>query len=197
MMTMIQKKILLTSVLAISIVTLAGISQQQIFAEETDEKQYTHANDVTIHTVFSFRDAVEESDGFQVFKQMSSLGAHSPTFKLEGIVDFGREYLYEAVDDSFRNIGLSSQYGQFDVDIYLHNEGTTLRHLNYSDCSVSDYKVTTLTDKVESWTSDKGFAIVDEFEFECLGYHPYNPLYELMKTNGYHVETESTLDLEE
>jgi len=199
LMTTIQKKLILASVLTISLVTLVGMVQPEIFAEETEEKQYTKANDVAIHTVFSFREAIEESDGFQVYKQMSGFdrNSESPAFKLEGVMDFDRPYLYEAVDMAFER-GMSNvqhSYAQFDVDVYLHKDGTTLRHFKYSDCSVSDYKVVTLFDKEEGWTTSKGFAIIDEFEFECSGYSPNNPLMDLMKTNGYSAETTSSLDL--
>jgi len=199
LMITIQKKIVLALVLTISLVTLSGIAQPEIFAEETDEKQYTKANDVAIHTVFSFREGVEESDGFQVYKQMSGFDrdSESPAFKLEGVMDFGRAYLYEAVDMAFyRGISnIQHNFGQFDVDVYLHKEGTTLRHFKYTDCSVSDYKVITLFDKEEGWTTSKGFATIDEFEFECSGYKPNNPLFDLMKTNGYTSNQESSLDL--
>ncbi len=199
LMITIQKKIVFALVLTISLVTLSGIAQPQIFAEETDEKQYTKANDVAIHTVFGFREGIEESDGFQVYKQMSGFDrdSESPTFKLEGVVDFDRAYLYEAADMAFKRGTSNAQhnYAQFDVDVYLHKDGVTLRHFKYTDCSVSDYKVITLFDKEEGWTTSKGFATIDEFEFECSGYNPNNPLFDLMKTNGYTANQVSSLDL--
>jgi hypothetical protein len=199
LMTTIQKKLILGFVLTISLVTLVGMAQPQIFAEETEEKQYTKANDVAIHTVFEFRAGVEESDGFQVYKQMSGFDrdSESPAFKLEGVMDFDRPHLYEAADMAFlRGVdNTQHKYGQFDVDVYLHKDGQTLRHFKYTDCSVSDYKVVTLFDKEEGWTTSKGFATIDEFEFECSGYSPNNPLIDLMKTNGYHADTISSLDL--
>jgi len=198
-MITIQQKILLASILMISLVTLSGIVQQQIFAEETDEKQYTRANDVAIHTVFGFSKAIEESDGFQVYEQMSGFDINSehPIFKLKGVMDFGRTYLYEASDMTYyRGISNSQHdYGQFDVDVFLHKDGVTLRHFKYSDCKVSDYKVVTLFDKEEGWTTSKGFATIDEFEFECNGYKPINSLFDLMKINVYKANTESSLDL--
>jgi len=194
MMTIIQKKWILPVVLIVSLVTISGI----IFAEETNEKQYTKANDVAIRTVFEFRAGIEESDGFQAYTQMSGFDRfESPTFKLEGVMDFDRPYLYEAVDMAFYR-GISDKqhnFAQFDVDVYLHKDGITLRHFKYVDCSVSDYKVVTLFDKEEGWTTSKGFATIDEFEFECAGYKPNNPIYDLMKTNVYKADTESSLDL--
>jgi len=198
-MITIQKKIILASVLIISLVTLSGIAQPQIFAQEDEKKQYTKANDVAIYTVFIFREGIEESDGFQVFKQMSGFdrNSESPTFKLEGVVDSDRVYLYEAADMAFQRGIYDSQtmYGQFDVDVYLQKDGQTLRHFKYADCRITDYKVVTLFDKEEGWTTSKGFATIDEFEFECNGYKPINPLFDLMKTNGYTSNQENSLDL--
>lgn len=144
------------------------------------EKQYTKANDVSIHTVFSFREKIEESDGFQAYTQVSGFDRSSgpPIFKLEGVMDSDRAYLYKAVDTIFQR-GVSNtqhDYGQFDVDVYLHKDDIPLRHFKYVDCSVNDYKITTLFDKEEGWTSNKGFATIDEFVFECSGYKPINPL---------------------
>ncbi len=196
------KKILgsgfLIAIMAVAVFYAIG-QQTEVMAEEVDEKKYTSANDIAIHTVFTFREAVEESDGFQVYKQMAGYDrqTESPTFKLEGVLDSDRAYLYEAADMTYyRGINSQHKYDQFDVDIYLHKEDMTLRHFKYTDCAVNDYKVTTLFDKEEGWTTSKGFAIIDEFEFECSGYKPNNPLYDLMKTNGYQSNTQSTSDLD-
>jgi hypothetical protein len=194
-----KHKVILASVLIASVVTLSGMVQPQIFAEETDEKQYTKANDITIHTVFSFREAVEKSDNFQVYKQVSGFdrNSESPVFKLEGIMDFDRPYLYEAADTTFHR-GISDtqhDYGQFNVDVYLHKDGVTLRHFQYSDCKVANYKVDTLFDKEEGWTTSKGFATIDVFEFECSGYKPNNPVLDLMKVDKYESDAKSSLDL--
>ena len=179
-----------------SLSILVGTTQvNQIVAEESDEKKYTSANEIAIHTVFTFRAAVEESDGFQVYKQMGGFDRQSeaPTFKLEGVLDSDRVYLYEAADMAYTRGMIDTQhmYGQFDVDIYLHKEGMTIRHFKYADCTVIGYEVTTLFDKEEGWTTSKGFAIIDEFEFQCNGYEPNNPLYDLMKINGYTVQSNS------
>ena len=185
-MNTIQNKIILTSILVISLATLAGIAQPLVFAEEQHESQYTQANQVELYTEFTFREAVEKSYGFQVYNQISGFGGEShPSFKLEGHVSADKLYLYEAVD-STHSVGSDhfSKYGQFDVDIYLQQGESVFRHFNYVDCKVIDYKVTTLFDKEEGWNTSKGFAVIDEFTFECAGFHPYSPMYELMKNNG-------------
>ncbi len=134
------------------------------------ETQYTKANNISIHTVSSFREKIEESDGFQVYTQVSGFdrSSGSPIFRLEGVMDSDKTYLYEAADVTFQR-GISNtqhDYRQFDVDVYLHKDDTPLRHFKYTDYSVVDYKITTLFDKEEGWTSDKGFATIDEFMFE-------------------------------
>ena len=185
-MNTIQNKTILTSILVISLAILVGITQPLAFAEESHESQYTQANQVEIYTEFSFREAVEKSYGFQVYNQISGFGGEShPSFKLEGHVSADKLYLYEAVD-STHSVGSNtfSKYGQFDVDIYLQQGESVLRHFNYVDCRVIDYQVTTLFDKEEGWNTSKGFAVIDEFTFECAGFHPYSPMYELMKNNG-------------
>ena len=175
-----------------------GMVQTQIFAEETDEIKYTKASEIAVHTVFTFRQAVETSDSFQVFKQTSGFDrkSESPNFKLEGIMDYNRAYLYEAADVTFQRGSSDSQhnYGQFDVDVSLQQGNMTLRHFHYEDCRIEDYKVDTLFDKEEGWNSNKGFATIDIFEFECSGYKPNNPVMELLKTT-YDVNGQSSLDL--
>jgi hypothetical protein len=132
-----------------------------------------------------------------VFKQVSGFDrkSESPSFKLEGIMDYSRAHLYEAADVTFQR-GDDSQhnYGQFNVDVYLQQGNLTLRHFQYEDCKISDYKVDTLFDKEEGWTSNKGFATIDIFEFECNGYKPNNPVMELLKST-YDVKGQSSLDL--
>ena len=198
-MTTKKKQLFFALVLTVSVVTLLGISQQQISAEETDEKQYVRGNDVEIYTVFSFRDAVEESGSFQIFEQISGFDRinESATFKLEGAVNYDRMYLYEAADMTFVR-GLANtqhDYGQFGVDVYLQKDGVTFRQFEYSDCRISDYHVSTESDKEEGWTTSKGFTTIDEFEFECNGYAPSNPLFEQMKSDGSKADTQSSMDL--
>ena len=199
-MTMTKKKFVLASLLTVSLVAMLGVTQQQISAEETDEKQYVRGNDVTIHTAFTFRDAVEKSDGFQIFEQVSGFDriSDSAVFNLAGAVNYDRMYLYEAADMTFQRGVTNTQhdYGQFDVDIYLQKDGTTFRHFEYSDCNIIDYTVDTMFDKEEGWTTSKGFTTIDEFEFECNGYMPHNPLFESMNAaDRYNASTESSMDL--
>ena len=191
-MILTQQRIFFVSLFVISLIVLSVTSQPQTFAEKTTQKQYTHANDITIHVVFSFRAAIEESDNFQVYRQISGFdhNSESPSFELAGVVDFDRSYLYEAADTTYKR-GLHTnqhQYGQFDVDVYLNQKDNTLRHFKYVDCGVVNYKVDTLFDKEDGWNSNHGFAIIDKFVFECSGYKPINPLFGVNYADLFHNE---------
>jgi len=66
-----------------------------------------------------------------------------------------------------------------------------VRGFDYKKCHVTDYMVKTEHDAEESFY--KGFALTNEFDFECLGYQPYDPLYNaLFETTKAKIE--STLD---
>jgi hypothetical protein len=192
---------LLASILVVSLATMFGITQQQISAEETDEKQYVRGNDVEIYTVFNFRNTVEESGSFQIFEQLSGFDRanESAVFKLEGAVNYDRIYLYEAADMTFvRGISnIQHDYGKFGVDVYLQKDGVTFRQFEYSDCNMVDYRVSTKSDKEEGWTTSKGFTTIDEFEFQCNGYKPNNPLFDQMNADGYKADTQSSMDLKD
>ncbi len=200
-MTTMKKKFILATMLSISLATLFGVTHQQISAEETDEKKYVTANDIEIHTVFSFRGVVEESSGFQIYNQVSGFDrdAESPVFTLQGAVDYDRTHLYNAADMTFLHgpSGTNHDYGQFDVDVYLNKDGVVFRQFEYSDCSITNYKVDTHFDKEEGWSTSKGFATVDQFEFSCNGYKPINPLFDMMQSSGDRADTQSSLDLKD
>ena len=187
-MTTTKKSFAIASLLAVSVAAMFGIaSQQQISAEETEEKQYVTGNDVKIYTEFTFRDAVEQSNGFQIYHQVSGFDRvnDSAAFTLSGVVDYDRAYLYEAADMTFvRGItNTQHDYGQFDVVVHLQKDDISFRSFEYTDCSITDYKVDTMFDKEEGWTTSKGFTTIDEFEFECNGYDPINPLFDPIGSN--------------
>lgn len=200
-MTTTKKSFAIASLLAVSVAAMLGIaSQQQISAEESDERQYVTGNDVKIYTEFTFRDAVEQSNGFQIYHQVSGFDRinDSAAFMLSGAVDYDRVYLYKAADmTSIRGVtNIQHNYGQFDVDVHLQKDGISFRSFEYTDCSIVDYKVDTLFDKEEGWTTSKGFTTVDEFEFECNGYSPINPLFDSMGSNVVDkTNTQSSMDL--
>jgi len=201
MISSIQKKAILTSIIIASFVILVvTASETQVIAEENDDTPYTFTNDVEILVVFTGQKGTLETDGFQIFKQISGYDKNNetPTFKLEGAVNGKHPMLYEAADWTYEKQGVTgnSGYDQFDVDVILHKDGYAFRQFSYTFCSLDYYAVDTLFDKEEGWNTSKGFTILDEFTFSCNGYKPGNPTFELQKANGYSLGSVSTTDLE-
>ena len=65
-------------------------------------------------------------------------------------------------------------------------DGKHVRSFNYNDCRVTDYVVESDRDKEDGYF--KGFALANIIDFECLGYHPNNPIYDAM----FEVEKQAT-----
>ncbi|MFZ9005425.1 MAG: hypothetical protein ACO293_01430, partial [Nitrosopumilaceae archaeon] len=132
---------------------------------------------------------------FPVFKQHDVISKGNPTFELEGIVgDY--PLLYKRVDDNLRLqsvSGVNTHTDLFDVDVNLVN-GETVRSFNYSKCRVIDYDVGSAMNKEESYIKGQ-FALENTFEFECQGYHPNNPLYDMMFKSNTESSTISSNDL--
>ncbi len=181
-----QKKIIAGVAATVLLGFMVSLSLAMEIEAEGEPYTTKSANNVNIHTVFTFRNAVEESvNGFEVFSQKSGFDQtlSDPVFELEGVIDNSRTFLYEAADviHTYGGNDVFHPYAHFEVDVYLQKDGVNLRHFAYTDCMVSDYAVDTIFDKEEGWYGKTGFAIVDSFEFECAGYKPTNPLYEMME----------------
>ena len=143
---------------------------------------------------FNFRDGSETS-AFQQFTQTGGFGTTTvdatgrtkndagdhtgrtkPSFTLEKIAG-GTPYLYEAADEAQKyilNSGMEFPYKFFDVTVYIAAGGDVLRSFEYHNCKVTNYVMATRSDNEEGYTG-KGFALVDQFTFECDGYQPLNP----------------------
>ena len=191
----------ITSIATIAIISLIviGLTNQnsETLAEETKDP-YPSANNVKIHTVMTFTQGVEESDGFQAFIQNKGFNPdkETPQFQLIGVVDEDKRILYNAVDYTYVRGASDTEhdYAHFDVDVYLQN-GKPLRAFHYTDCRITDYKVFTDYDKEEGWFG-KGFATLDSLTFTCSGYEPSNPLEEQYNQHEK-AKTTSSLDLKE
>ena len=188
------------TIAAIAVLGIFGFGNPtSIVAEENDDTPFISANEIVILVTFTGQKGTLETDGFQIFKQMTGFDKNNeaPTFKLEGVVSDKHPILYEAADWTFEKQGMTGKgdYDHFNVDVILHKDGTAFRQFSYTNCALDYYAVDTKHDKEEGWNTSKGFAIVDEFTFECNGYQPSNPTFELEKTNGYHRSTVSTMDL--
>ncbi len=152
------------------------------------------ANGLRVMTTFTYNNGVETLE-FPIFRQGDVLSKANPTFELEGIVgDY--PLLYKRTDD---NLKLQSVSGAnlmtelFEVDVNLVN-GEIVRGFNYSKCRVVDYVVASDMNKEESYIKGQ-FALENTFDFECQGYHPNNPMYDIMLNPYTKAETISTNDL--
>jgi len=156
--------------------------------------EYPISNGPRAIVTFSYDNGVEVIN-FPIFNQGEVIKKSNPTFELKGIVE-DYPMLYKMVDD---NLALTSTTGAnnflelFQVDIDLFYDDKTVRGLNYVDCRVVNYDVQTQRKGEESYF--KGFALSNTFEFECLGYHPNNPIYDAMFNNYPKAKTISSTDL--
>ena len=177
-----RKKITILAVISVIIVSFAGLQINEIIAEPTGTKKYTFAENVKITAVFEFKDGVEITQA-QTFEQKRGFNINNkPVFKLVKVI--GNTPLLYAVTDAtqqHRDI-IASQFPtrlEFDVEILLANEGEILRSFAYQQCRVAKYNVNTESDKEEGYVSkSEGFAVVDEFTFQCKSHNAMNPLLE-------------------
>jgi len=154
---------------------------------------YNVGTGATALVTFTYKDGIEVIS-FPIFDQSNVLNKSNPSFTLEGIVgDF--PMLYKRVDEnlSIQYVQNSNNVEQFDVDVDLMYGDTNVRGFNYSKCRVIDYDVGSDMNKEENYV--KGlFALENTFQFECRGYTPNNPVYDVMFTTTY-AKTQSTNDL--
>lgn len=203
------------SVIAVfSIASFAGYDVSNINAElvSVQPEKFVFVEKIATTALFEFRDGAEIVP-IQQFTQTSGFGTktqtgvddprapsgktsrQTPTFTLEKIVG-STPYLYEAADQAQKyqlNAGMEFQYKFFDVTIFVAVDGDILRSFDYRDCKVTSYAVATRSDNEEGYTG-KGFAVVDQFTFECEGYEPVNPAMDKLKIVE-HAETISSSDL--
>lgn len=137
---------------------------------------------LSIIAEFKFSQGNEVVKSFKIFNQeegykMSRLPRETPVFQLIGGVGDDKPMLYYVTDATLSQMGAVRDYTQFDVIVYLHKGDKLLRQLNYSDCMVNDYKITTLHDGDETFSGKTQFVIADTFEFKCGGYVLKSPVY--------------------
>lgn len=151
-------------------------------------------DDLRVIATFTFSNGVTKLE-FPIFKQGNLLSQSNPTFELEGIVgDY--PLLYKRVDDNLRLqsvSGVNTFTDLFNVDVDLVN-GETIRSFNYAKCRVVDYDVGSDMNKEESYIK-KQFALENSFDFECQGYHPNNPFYDVMFKSNIESSSISSNDL--
>ena len=71
----------------------------------------------------------------------------------------------------------------FDVVLEFDQNGTIIRSIDFIECQVDEYIIETLRDKEEGFTGKRGFALVEDYLFQCAGMNPHNPLYENVNQN--------------
>ena len=159
----------LSVIAVIAITSVTGLNTA--FAEE--EYPYLVADDIRAIFTFTFKDGVEtvELPVFQMNDDFVDKNV-SPSFSVQGVVG-DSPHLHKALDEAFKykaNPSYEYDYQLFDVDLEFVKNDEVLRSLNYHDCMVDDYHVTTLQDDYESYLSSKtGFAIIDDIDFICGG----------------------------
>jgi hypothetical protein len=195
------QKLKTTSVIAAfaiaSIALVVGLSQTENIQAADGPKGnavYVFAEGVYPQATFKFRDATVTYD-FQLYDTTSNLFGTSasgfsttrnvnPEFTLIRIVG-DSPYLHKAVDQTFENGGRSIQdypYKEFDVIVEMIQAGQSMRTMEYSDCSITNYKINTRTDNEEAYTTGgkTGFALAETYTFACTGFEPSSPLYDAM-----------------
>jgi hypothetical protein len=185
LMTTIQKKLILASVLIVSLVTLSVLVQPQIFAEETEG--YKMIGDITPILTFTFRDGIETLE-FPVFEMGENFADNSgASFSVEGTVTHS-PLLHQAMDEAYQyrltNDAFAYQFKLFDVDVDFVKNGESIITLDYNNCRVDNYKVETLdSNDYESYFKEVGFAIVDKIDFACSGLNTDNDV-KVMSTSS-------------
>jgi hypothetical protein len=197
------------TVIATTSLGLLQVSNADAVTMAVQPEKFVFTEKISPTAEFLFRDGVETAP-FQIFTQTAGFGTSTlevnklaksgdssertgrskPGFVLEKIAG-GTPYLYEAADEAQRNIltaGMEFPYKFFDVNIYLAAGDNILRSFEYRDCQVKNYFVQTRVDNEEGYTG-KGFAVVEQFSFECDGYAPQNPAMDKMN----HVEKAKTV----
>ncbi len=148
-------------------------------SNELPQHEFPTSGNVHAITTFTFEDGQEVVD-FPFYDQGDVLSRSNPTFVVEGLVD-DTPLLYSAIDENLRlqsQSGINPTLSLFQVDVELMVDGKNIRTFNYVDCRVTDYVVESDRDKEDGYF--KGFALANIIDFECLGYHPNNPVYDTM-----------------
>lgn len=139
---------------------------------------YNMGNGPNVIATFDFDDGVEVVN-FPEFHQGNLIAKANPTFELVGVPGV-TPLLYDVVDTTkkagSKTTGVSSLVELFDVNLVLVYDAEVVRGFDYTNCRIVDYVIKTEHDGDESFY--KGFALTNEFHFECQGYSPYDPKYD-------------------
>lgn len=182
---------IVTLVVIASILFVPTWQAPQTFAEEKVEESDS-VNNVSLLTVFHFREKNETVETFKVFDTQSSGFDRTKgvTFRLEGVIGGDRPLLYKAIDQTFQlGRNANHDFSEFDADVIFHNDSSAYRKFSYSDCQIRNYNVFTEFDKEETYQGKTKFAYIDKIEFECRGFKLGNPSYEKMTSEEIEKKT--------
>jgi len=148
------------------------------------ESGFKFANDVKTSVTFNFENGVEKIQ-FPVFNLVSGYEDSTDNvvaeFQIEGVLDY-YPLLFDAIDKSRQVSGLSTASNvDFDALVEVTNDKSILRGFDFTDCRISDAKITTLTDKEEGFTGKSGFVLVLQSSFTCSGIGGVNMYYDELR----------------
>ena len=134
------------------------------------------------HVIATFNfDSGSEVVDFPEFHQGNLIARANPTFELVGVPGV-TPLLYDVVDSTRitgpNSSGVSSLVELFDVNLVLAYGDDVVRGFDYTKCRIVDYVVKTEHDGEESFY--EGFALTNEFYFECQGYRSFDPKYDAL-----------------
>jgi hypothetical protein len=148
------------------------------------ESEFKFANDVKTSVTFMFENGVEKIQ-FPVFNLVSAYEESANNvvaeFNVEGVLDY-YPLLFNAIDKSRQVSGLSTASNvDFNALVEITNDESFLRGFDFTDCRISDAKITTKTDKEEGFTGKSGFVLVLQSSFTCSGIDGVNMYYDELR----------------
>ena len=169
------------SVIAVfAIISFVGFDQvADAIVVSIQPSKMVFVENIATTALFEFKDGTEMMP-IQQFSQTSGFGSKSshsrqtPTFTMEKIVG-ATPLLYAAADEAYANVSGEYPTKDFTVTVFEAAGGDVYRSFEYKNCLITNYVVVTRSDNEEGYTG-KGFAVVDQFTFECRGYEPLNPI---------------------
>ncbi len=175
--------------------TLETTSKETYGSSSITRTSHTYNMGTGPHMIATFDfDAGKEVVDFPEFYQGNLISRANPTFQLTGVPGV-TPLLNDVVDNSRKTgakiTGVSSLTKLFDVNLSLMYGTDTVRSFDYSDCRVTDYIIKTEHDAEESFY--KGFALTNEYNFECQGYHPVSSM-DASSSEPSESKTESSID---
>lgn len=194
--TLLSLNVMIAVVAIASIALITGVSEApMVIADEENTKGlYKMADATQVVATFEFRDGVETVN-IPDFSQDTDLTDTSrPTYSFSKVVG-DTPLLHEATDVFQKFMGRDASYphhfNDFESTVDVYADGKHVRAFEYSDCKINSYKIDTLSDKEEGYTTSKGFVVVESYTVECTGYEPHAIDYDTMV--AYKKTTSNTL----